>query len=255
MIRIDEKRRVVIAKDAAGADVHHTFASPEAFEILSELWLQCGWDVKYIYSLTWLGRPLIQNPEDLIRIQEVIYGVKPDVLIESGIAHGGSLIFYASLFKAIGHGRVVGVDVEIRPHNRKAIEAHELFHLITLIEGDSIAPETVGRVKAEVRPGERVFLVLDAKHAKDHVLGELRAYGDLVSPGSYAVVEDGIMERLVGAPRANDDWEWNNPKAAALEFVASRPDFTIEEPQFPFNEGAVRARVSYWPSAYLKRNR
>jgi cephalosporin hydroxylase len=252
MIRIDKERRMVFEQGADG-EVGYPFASQEAFRIVSEAWLQCGWDTKYVYSFTWMGRPLIQNPEDLLRIQEVIYRVKPDVLIETGVAHGGSLIFYASLFKAMGRGRVIGVDVEIRPHNRKAIEAHELFPLITLVEGDSIAPATINRVKALLQPGEKVFLVLDSKHAKNHVLGELRAYAELVSVNSYAVVEDGIMERLVGAPRAMSDWGWNNPKAAALEFVEERRDFAVEEPEFPFNEGMVRERVSYWPSAYLRR--
>jgi cephalosporin hydroxylase len=252
MIRIDKQQRMVFEQRPDG-EVGYPFASQEAFRIVSEAWLQCGWDTKYVYSFTWMGRPLIQNPEDLLRIQEVIYRVRPDVLIETGVAHGGSLIFYAGLFKAMGRGRVIGIDVEIRPHNRKAIEAHELFGGITLIEGDSISPATIERVKALIGPQEKVFLVLDSKHTKDHVLGELKAYADLVSLDSYAVVEDGIMERLVGAPRTKDDWGWNNPRAAALEFAAARSDFAIEEPVFPFNEGMVKERVSYWPSAYLRR--
>lgn len=252
MIRIDKERRMVFEERGDG-EVGYPFASEEAFRIVSEAWLQCGWDAKYVYSFTWMGRPLIQNPEDLLRIQEVVYRVKPDLLIETGVAHGGSLIFYAGLFKAMGRGRVIGVNVEIRPHNRKAIEAHEVFGGITLIEGDSISPDTVERVKALVRPGEKVFLVLDSHHTKDHVLSELRVYADLVSVNSYAVVEDGIMERLAGAPRAKEDWEWNNPKAAALEFVGTRTDFVVEEPVFAFNEGMIKERVSYWPSAYLKR--
>jgi cephalosporin hydroxylase len=252
MIRIDTERRIVFEERPEG-EVGYPFTSEEAFRIVSETWLQCGWDAKYVYSFTWMGRPRIQNPEDMLRIQEVIYQVKPDVLIETGVAHGGSLVFYAGLFKAMGRGRVIGVDVEIRPHNRKAIEAHELFGPITLIEGDAISPDTISRVKESVRPEERVFLVLDSMHTKKHVLSELKAYAELVSVNSYAVVEDGIKERLVGAPRSEDDWRWNNPKAAALQFVAERSDFIIEEPAFAFNEGIVRERVSYWPSAYLKR--
>src|SRR3954468_7792383 len=109
--------------------------STQAFELLSEQWLKVGWNEKYVYTFSWLGRPLIQLPEDVIRIQEVVYRVKPDVIIETGVAHGGSLVLYASLCKAMGRGRVVGVDIEIRPHNRKAIESHELSELITLVEG------------------------------------------------------------------------------------------------------------------------
>lgn len=229
--------------------------TPEAFAAVSRAWLRCGWDTKYVYSFSWLGRPVIQLPEDMIRIQEVIYRVKPDVLIETGVAHGGSLVFYASLFEAMGKGRVVGIDIEIRPHNRKAIEAHELFPRITLIEGSSVAPETVDKVHALLRPGETVLAVLDSNHTRDHVLAELRAYGEMVSPGSYIVATDGIMAEVAGAPRTAPDWAWNNPKAAAKAFVAADDRFAIEEPPFPFNEGKVRERVTYWPSAFVRRLR
>src|SRR5581483_3363616 len=116
---------------------------------------------RYTYSFTWMGRPIIQLPEDMMRIQEVIYQVRPDVILETGVAHGGSLVFYASLCKVMGAGRVIGVDVEIRPHNRRAIEAHELAGHITLVEGDSIAPQTVREVTGLVRPGEKALLMLD----------------------------------------------------------------------------------------------
>src|SRR6266480_2325826 len=119
--------------------------SPEAFAIVSRAWLRLGWDVKYVYSFTWLGRPIIQLPEDMIRIQEVIYRLRPDVIVETGVAHGGSLIFYASLCHLIGKGRVIGVDIDIRSHNRAAIEAHPLSSLITLVEGDSVAPATIAK--------------------------------------------------------------------------------------------------------------
>ena len=127
--------------------------SKDAFEILSREWVRIGWDQKYPYTFSWMGRPIIQLPEDLIRIQEVIYSVKPDVIVETGVAHGGSLIFYAGLCKAMGRGRVIGVDVEIRPHNRTAIEAHEMFDAITLIEGDSVSQEVVSQVQSKITSG------------------------------------------------------------------------------------------------------
>jgi len=117
--------------------------SDRAFDLISEQWLKVGWNQRYSYTFSWMGRPVIQLPEDIVRIQEVLYQVKPDVVIETGVAHGGSLILYASLFKAMGKGRVIGVDIEIRPHNRKGIETHELGSLITLIEGSSTAPSTL----------------------------------------------------------------------------------------------------------------
>ena len=111
-------------------------ATPKAFSAITDAYLRCGWDNKYVYSFTWMGRPIIQLPDDIVRIQELIYTVRPDIIIDIGIAHGGSLIAEASLLKAMGNGRVIGVDIEIRPHNRKAIVDHEMFPLITLIEGD-----------------------------------------------------------------------------------------------------------------------
>ncbi|MFZ8804459.1 MAG: cephalosporin hydroxylase family protein [Candidatus Calescibacterium sp.] len=225
----------------------------EAFMAISKAWLRSGWDTKYVYSFTWLGRPIIQLPEDMFRIQEVIYKIKPDVIIETGVAHGGSLVFYATLCKAMGRGRVIGVDIEIRPHNRRAIESHELSDFITLIEGNSVDEKTIEAVKSLVKPGEKVIVILDSNHTKQHVLAELRAYSELVSVGSYIVVCDGIMEDLVGAPRSREDWSWNNPKAAAEEFVKENDNFIIEEPEFLFNEGIITKRVTYWKSGFLRR--
>jgi cephalosporin hydroxylase len=252
MVTIDLTQAAVTVEDE-GVSATYALGTPEAFSIISNIWLRCGWDNKYVYSFTWLGRPIIQLPEDMFRIQEVIYSVKPDVIIETGVAHGGSLIFYAGLCENIGRGRVIGVDVEIRAHNRRAIEAHKLFPLIELLEGNSVAPETVGQVKQQIQPGERVLVLLDSKHTMDHVLAELNAYAPLVSVGSYIVAMDGIMEQMVGAPRSAADWAWNNPKSAAREFVAQHPEFVIEEPGFRFNEGSVNERITYWPAGFIKR--
>ena len=254
MIKIDlEKGEVAV--ETEGRTVSYPLGTAEAFAIISELWLRSGWDTKYVYGFTWLGRPIIQLPEDMIRIQEVIYRVRPDVIIETGVAHGGSLVFYASLCKAMGRGRVIGIDVEIRPHNRKAIEAHELFEYITLVEGSSVDQQIVRTVKSLTLSGETALVVLDSNHTKEHVLGELRAYSELVSVGSYIVACDGIMGNVVGAPRSNPDWGWNNPKVAAEEFARESGDFVIEEPEMPFNEGIIKGRVSYWPGGFLRRIR
>jgi len=181
--------------------------------------------------------------------------LQPDVIIETGVAHGGSLIFYASLCKAMGRGRVIGIDIEIRPHNRQAIEAHPLFPLITLFEGSSTDPAIVERVRREVQPGQTVLVLLDSSHTKEHVLNELQAYGPLVTPGSYIVAMDGIMGDLAGAPRTQPDWIWNNPRQAALEFVATRPEFEIREPGFLFNESPLTKHITYWPGGFIKRIR
>ena len=249
---IDEDRGEIVVTDGA-TETRHSLASAEGFAAASKAWLRATWDSKYVYSFAWMGRPIIQLPEDMIRLQEVIYTLKPDVLVETGVAHGGSLIFYASLFEAMGKGRVIGVDIEIRPHNREAIESHPMKKRIELIEGSSTAPAVLDQVKAQIKPGETVLVVLDSNHTKGHVLDELRAYGELIGVGSYVVATDGIMEQVKGAPRTGDDWDWNNPKAAVHAFVAEDARFIVEEPTWPFNEGVVTERVTYWPDAFVKR--
>lgn len=227
--------------------------SKESFELISDQWLKVGWDRKYPYSFSWMGRPIIQLPEDMIRTQEVLYRVKPDVIIETGVAHGGSLIYYASLCKAMGKGRVIGIDIEIRPHNRKAIEAHELAGYITLIEGSSTAPEIVRQVKSLLKFGETALVILDSNHTKQHVSNELDAYHDVVTSGSYIVATDGSMKDLYDVPRGEADWKWNHPTAAAEEFALSHPEFVLEQPTWPFNESDLTENITHWPGAWLRR--
>ena len=253
MLTIDEAAGRVIVHCADGTTKEHALDTAEAFEAVSAAWLRCGWDVKHVYSFTWMGRPIIQLPEDMFRIQELIWRIRPDVVVETGVAHGGSLVFYAGIFHALGHGRVIGVDVEIRPHNRAAIEHHPLARHIRLIEGGSTDPDTFAHVRAAVTPGEHALVVLDSNHSRAHVGHELELYSELVTPGSYIVACDGIMARVAGAPRTAPDWSWNNPIGAIDAFLRTHPDFVLEEPGFTFNEGKVRNRVTYWPNAFLRR--
>jgi len=227
--------------------------SRESFEIISHWWLKVGWNQKYPYTFSWMGRPVIQLPEDMIRSQEVIYKVKPDVIIETGIAHGGSLIFYATLCKAMNKGRIIGVDIEIRTHNRKNIEKHELFPYITLIEGSSTDEEIIKKVISQVKVGETVLVILDSNHSKQHVLDELNSYHNLVTPGSYIIATDGSMKDLHDVPRGESDWEWNHPVAAVIEFATDHHDFVVEQPQWTFNESELGENITHWPSAWLRR--
>lgn len=236
-------------------DTSYSIDSPEAFAALSRAWLWCGWVNKHIYTFTWLGRPIIQLPEDMIRLQELIYTVRPDVIVETGIAHGGSLVFYASLCRLLERGRVIGVDIEIRPHTREALEGHELFPLITPIEGNSIDREVVDRVGRLIAPEETVLVLLDSAHRRDHVRAELEAYAPLVSTGSYIVAMDGIMELVAGAPRAPADWAEDNPARAAGDFAAAHPEFALEDLQPLFDEGNVRERITHSPGGFLRRLR
>ena len=252
---IDNKEQLIKFDDGTQLPMY----SPEGFRHISDLYVKVGWDQKYVYSFSWLGRPIIQLPEDLIRIQEVIYSLQPDVVIETGIAHGGSLIFYASVLKAMGKGKVVGVDIDIRSHNRKAMEEHELAEYITMIEGSSIEKSTVELVQGHVKDQDKVLVLLDSCHDYDHVLEELKLYSPLVSVGSYIVATDGSQEYLNVTPRAKVDypqcggWDKNNPKRAALDFVRDNDCFEISEPAFPFNEGPITDRITHWPSGYIKR--
>lgn len=251
-VTVDENKRIITVETDGGAEEHPLY-SKEAFEIISKLWLKVGWNEKYPYTFSWFGRPVIQLPEDMIRIQEVIYRIQPDVIIETGVAHGGSIIFYASICKAIGKGRVIGVDIEIRPHNRQAIESHELFPLITLIEGSSIDESVVEEVKKLINPGEKVLVILDSKHTKQHVLDELDAYGQLVTPGSYIVATDGSMRDLHDVPRGDPEWLTDNPAQAATEFAELHQEFVLEQLQWPFNESELTQDITHWPNAWLRK--
>jgi cephalosporin hydroxylase len=251
---IDTERATMTVEDGTER-AEHPLYSREAFAQLSRMWVKVGWDRKYSYGFTWMGRPMIQLPEDVIRIQETIYRVKPDVIVETGVAHGGSLVFYASLFKAMGHGRVIGVDIEIRPHNRKAILAHELSSSITLIEGSSVAEDTVDRVKKLILPGERVLVILDSNHTRAHVAEELALYSPLVNVDSYIVATDGIMNDVYDVPHGQPGWRDDNPSDAAKAFAAAHPEFELETPPFVFNENLDDVQTTHWPDAYLRRVR
>ncbi|MBA2372064.1 MAG: class I SAM-dependent methyltransferase [Chloroflexi bacterium] len=254
ILRIDTEGAVVEVDDG-DATRRIPFSDPEAFALVSKAWLRIGWDVKYVYRFTWLGRPIIQLPEDIVRLQELVFRTKPDVIVETGVAHGGSLVLFASVCEALGHGRVVGVDIEIRPPNRAAIEAHPLSHRITLVEGSSIDQRTFARVRENVEGAKRILVLLDSSHAKEHVREELRLYSTLVSLGSYIVVADGIMRDLAGAPRTNEDWRWNNPLSAADDFLAETDRFVREESAPLFDEGTAGTDVTYSPGGWLRRVR
>jgi cephalosporin hydroxylase len=251
-LSIDTERNTVVIEEQAGRREVPLY-SDEGFALLSRLWSKVAWNQKYTYGFSWMGRPIIQLPEDMVRIQETIYRTKPDVVIETGVAHGGSLVFYASLFRAMGRGRVIGVDIEIRPHNRAAIEAHELSSLITLVEGSSTAPEILARVRGLISPGERVMVILDSDHSKAHVARELEAYAPLVSEGCYIVATDGVMAEVHDVPRGQQHWRDDNPSAAAREFAQADPRFVLETTPFVFDETLSKLQITHFPEAYLRR--
>jgi len=187
---------------------------------LSREWTRQSWAEKYSYNFTWLGRPIIQLPQDILAVQEIIWIVKPDLIIETGVAHGGSLILSASMLELVGGpGMVVGVDIEIRDHNRKEIEAHPLAKRIHLLEGSSVAESTIRRLKEIAGTARKGMVLLDSCHTYEHVLQELRCYSEFVGVGSYLVVFDTVVEELGGITGAPAGCESNNPARAVRDFL------------------------------------
>ena len=193
-------------------------------------WIRDTAPYKYTYNFSWLGRPIIQFPQDMVAIQELIWSIKPQVIVETGIAHGGSLIFHASILELIGQpAKVVGVDIDIRKHNREALESHPLIHRIDLVEGSSIDQETIVNIRNLTDGLAPAFVILDSNHTHDHVLAELDAYSSLVDEGSYVVVLDTVVDHMPDDMFPDRPWgPGNNPNTAVQEFLAKNKRFEID---------------------------
>ena len=241
------------------------YAGDTAFKDLSRQWLQQSMDKKYVYNYDWLGRPIIQYPQDMVAIQELVWTVRPDLIIETGIAHGGSLILSASMLAmldmcdAIETGatidprqsarKVIGIDIDIREHNRAAIEAHPMASRIQMFQGSSIGADVVGQVHAAAKGYKKVMVFLDSMHTHDHVLGELNAYAPLVTPGSYCVVFDTFVDDMPPKFFADRPWDvGNNPKTASREWLKSHPEFAVDSAM------ESRLMVTVAPEGFLKRS-
>lgn len=234
----EQHNREVIAKSA----------EDEGLQRATREWFDAASRWEYSYHFTWLGRPIIQFPQDIVALQEIIWNVKPSVIVETGIARGGSLIFYASMLELIGgEGIVVGVDIDIRPHNRVEIEKHPMMKRIRLIEGSSVADDVVGQVKQFIGGRGPVMVVLDSNHTHDHVLAELRQYAPLVTAGSYLVVFDTVIELLPQDFFPDRPWgRGNNAMTAVREFLAESDRFEIDR------EIQNKLLITVAPEGYLK---
>jgi cephalosporin hydroxylase len=246
---MQEFEREVAARVSDNENDQPLRASAEAFMTASIA-------AKYSYNFSWLGRPIIQYPQDIVAMQELIWSVQPDLIIETGIAHGGSVILSASMLElnaACGgpkDAQVIAVDIDIRAHNRAAIEAHPLHRRISMIEGSSIAPQIVEQVRAKAAGKQRVLVCLDSNHTHDHVLAELVAYAPLTSVGSYCVVFDTVIEDLPAQTYADRPWRpGNNPKTAVREYLRTHAEFHIDE------RVDHKLLISVAPHGYLKRIR
>lgn len=211
---------------------------------------------KYSYHFEWLGRPIIQYPQDMVAMQELIWKIQPDLIIETGIAHGGSLIFSASMLElnAICGGcqdaEVLGIDIDIRAHNREAIEAHPMFKRISMLQGSSIDPEIIKQVKEKAAGKQKILVCLDSNHTHDHVLAELEAYAPLTSVDSYCVVFDTVIEDLPDDMFGDRPWGvGNNPKTAVWEYLKTHPEFEIDKTV------QHKLLITVAPDGYLRRVR
>ena len=240
------------------------YAQDGTLQSLSRDWLRESMQRKYVYNFDWLGRPIIQYPQDMWAVQDLIWRVRPDLVIETGIAHGGSLILSASMLAmldmcdAIEAGtvlnpsksrrKVLGLDIDIRAHNRAAIEQHPMGSRIQMIQGSSIAPEVVQQVHAVAQQYGRILVFLDSMHTHEHVLAELQAYAPLVSPGSYCVVFDTFVDDMPPGFFADRPWDvGNNPKTAVREYLKQNPNFEVDE------EMETKLLITVAPGGYLRR--
>src|SRR6266568_8584189 len=219
-------------------------------------WVRDTAKYKYSYNFSWLGRPIIQYPQDMVAMQEIIWQVQPDLIIETGIAHGGSLIFSASMQElnaACGgpqDAEVLGIDIDIRAHNREAIKAHPMAKRISMIQGSSIAPDVIEQVKSKAVGRQRVLVCLDSNHTHEHVLAELEAYAPLTSVGSYCVAFDTIVEDMPAEMFRERPWgPGNNPKTAVWEYLKTHPEFEIDKSM------QDKLLITVAPDGYLKRLR
>lgn len=222
--------------------------------LATRAWMDRANRAKYSYHFEWMGRPIIQYPQDILAVQEIIWSVQPDLIIETGIAHGGSLIFSASMLElnAISGGakdaEVLGIDIHIRAHNRAAVEAHPMARRISMIEGSSVAPEVVAAVRAKAAGKRSVLVMLDSNHTHDHVLAELDAFAHLATVGSYCIVFDTVIEDMPADAFTDRPWSrGNNAKTAVYEFLERHPEFEIDK------SIQHKLLVTVAPDGYLKR--
>jgi cephalosporin hydroxylase len=224
-----------------------------AFDLLSQWWLKASWQRRYSYQFEWLGRPIIQLPTDMVMMQDLIYRLRPTVIIETGIAHGGSMIFHASLLSIL-HGKsahqpcVIGIDIEIRQPNRHALEAHPLRSHIRLIEGSSIDRNIVEQAAKTLSTDDKVMIVLDSNHTRDHVLAELELYAPLVSEKSAIIVMDTIMPALADLPNGKVEWNLDHPATAINVFLQ-----TDEGRHFCIDNRYDAIRLTHSPGGILLR--
>lgn len=265
-MNIDESHRMSATAEFEGSVLQNIDALRRDSKLIQQShdWMLKTLPHRYSYNFRWLGRPIIQYPQDMVALQELIWAIKPDLVIETGIAHGGSLILSASMLALLDYcdaletgqlldpmkprRRVLGIDIDIRAHNRVAIESHPMAHRIDMLQGSSIAPEIIAEVRKRAAGHQRVMVILDSNHTHEHVLAELDAYASLVSPGSYCVVFDTVIEDLPAGMYPDRPWDvGNNPKTAVREFLSRNHDFGVD------GDMEAKLLITVAPGGYLRR--
>jgi len=213
----------------------------------SQDWFNHSFDYEYSYHFSWLGRPIIQFPQDMIALQEIVWKIKPDYIIESGIARGGSLIYSASLLELIGKGEVIGIDIDIRKHNKDEIEKHKMFKRITMVEGSSTSKKTIKKIEKLIDKDKKVMVLLDSMHTHKHVLEELRNFSKFVKKGSYIIVFDTMVQDMPKGYFSNRPWDVdNNPKTAVREFIKENERFRVD------SDFEKKLLITSCPGGFLK---
>jgi len=220
--------------------------SDEGYDLLAKLWTKSSCHHRIMYEPIWMGIPIIQFPGDVMMMQELIWKIRPDLIIETGVAHGGTAVFYASMLELLGRGKVIGIDVEIRQYNRIAIQGHPMSKRIELIEGSSIDKSVIDTVREKYANAEKVLVTLDSNHSYEHVLEELNLYSEFITPGSYIVAMDGAQAFVWDLPNGKPEWKLDNPLRAIEDFIKENPEFEIDD---HYN----RLKITSNPNAFLRR--
>ena len=242
----DAQTKLTLTTGGAAIDVD--LYSPRGLELVAGLWLKLSAENRLMYQHTWLGVPIIQLPGDIVAMQELIWRLRPDFIVECGFAHGGAAILYASILELLGKGTVIGVDVEVRAYNRVAIEGHPLAHRIRIVESSSTDEAAAERLRRAVAGAAGVLVVLDSNHSRAHVRRELELYHSLVTAGGYLVVMDGAQAHVWDTPRGKREWREDNPLPAIAEFLEAHPEF-VNDAHW------TRAHVTSSPQGFLRRRR
>lgn len=236
------KVQIVQAGEKKEIDIY----SREGLDVMTRLWIKSATYYRLMYEPTWLGIPIIQLPEDIIMMQELIWKLKPDVIVETGVAHGGSAVFYASILELLGKGIVIAVDIDIRKNNEVAIKSHFLSHRIKLIQGSSIDASVIAKVRSHIKSADKVLVTLDSNHSKVHVAKELELYSDIVTPGSYLVAMDGAQAWVSDIPNGKPEWKDDNPLAAIEDFIA-------KDKRYITDDHYTRLKITASPKGFLRR--